>query len=135
MKEGLSMGTIREIAFKMSRMNALAIILIVVGATTAAAQSFSINGNGHPGILSYTQSGGRITGEIYGDRIEGFQVGRHLVFFRASAGQIWSGWFWGAPHGTTTDVAGRVGAQSMISGTFSHGGEKSFPWHGAQRPE
>lgn len=124
-----------EMISKMARTSALAIVLLVVGATAASAESFSINGNGYTGVLSYTHSGDRITGTIYGDPIEGFQIGRHLVFYRVGQGQVWSGWLWGDGHGTKVDTAGAIGAQSMISGTFSHRGEKSYPWHGAQRPE
>jgi hypothetical protein len=124
-----------EMISKMARTSALAIVLLVVGATAAHAESFSINGNGHTGVLTYAHSGDRITGTIYGDPIEGFQIGRHLVFYRVGAGQVWSGWLWGDGHGSKVDAAGTIGAQSMISGTFSHRGEKSFPWHGAQRPE
>jgi len=85
------------------------------------AYIWNINGNGHKGILQYNLDGNKLKGSIYGNKIEGFQVGRHIVFYRTCKdNQIWTGWIWNGDgeHGPT------------IAGTFSHRGENSFPWSG-----
>ena len=78
---------------------AVAVSLAVAGSNVAIAESFSINGNGHAGILQFTRSGDHITGTIYGNPIEGFVTGRRVVFYRASSRQIWNGWIWSDNHG------------------------------------
>lgn len=78
---------------------------------------WNINGNQHKGTLEYNVSNMHINGRIYGQPIKGYQVGRHVVFYRYSPdNQIWAGWI-------------SVGGQ-QICGLFSHQGENTYPWQG-----
>lgn len=82
---------------------------------------WAINSNSFEGILQYNVNNHRITGQIHGDPIEGFQVGRHIMFYRVcSANQLFEAWI----------SARDSSVPPMISGTFSHQGENTYPWFG-----
>jgi hypothetical protein len=91
---------------------------------------WNINGNGFEGVLKYTVIDHRVSGSLTGGpwgreeytSIEGYQVGRNLVFYRCESNQIWTGWIW------ETSYGGRQGPS--VAGTFSHEGENSYPWYG-----
>ena len=105
----------------------LTIIVIVVSlfcllnAEEKYTYTWKINANGHEGILQYNVNGIKVTGTVLGNKIEGYQVGRHIIFHRSSTeNQLWSGWIWNGD--------GNKGP--TIAGSFSHRGENSYPWHG-----
>ncbi len=103
----------------------VSVVFLLLSTYGVFAQTYQyrwqINGNEHEGILEYNVVNHRITGKIYGNPIEGFQVGRHVVFHRESHNhQLWVGWI--------SERSGKTG--KMISGTFSNNGENSYPWEG-----
>lgn len=90
-----------------------------VNAEEPNSYRWSINANSHKGKLQYTVHGNRITGTIYSnEKIEGYQVGRQMVFYRERSKQIWIG--------LISDN------KSIIGGTFSHWGKNSYPWYGTK---
>lgn len=78
-------------------------------------------------MKGYTVVNKRLKG-TYSDKslsskIEGYQVGRHVVFYRELRNhQIWTGWI--------SDDTHSHSPTPTLSGTFSHRGGNSFPWHG-----
>lgn len=111
------------------KVNSICFLALVVilgsGLTAASAQAsegyswtISVNG-GQPTQLVYTVSGDKVTGQIFGEAIEGFQVGRHLVFYRKSAArQIYHAWM--SPN------------LRSIAGYFSHQGDNLGIWNGTR---
>jgi len=78
--------------------------------------SVSVNGS-QPTTLEYRVNGDKISGKIFGNEIEGYQVGRHIVFYRKSnARQIYHGWM--SPN------------RKSIAGGFSHQGDNLGIWYG-----
>jgi len=64
-----------------------------------------------------------IFGYINGDNIKGYQVGRHVVFYRPSdTNQIWTGWI--------SKDFNDVDISPIISGYYSCEGEDIYPWYG-----
>jgi hypothetical protein len=94
---------------------------------------WNVNANGFDGILEYTVVNNRVIGtfsywhanQTESNPIEGYQVGRNIVFYRHStANQIWIGWI--------GDSSFEGNGDRYIAGTLSHLGENSYPWHGIQ---
>jgi len=64
-----------------------------------------------------------IFGYINDDNIKGYQVGRHVVFYRRSdTNQIWTGWI--------SEDFNDVDSLQIVSGSYSCEGENVYPWYG-----
>ncbi len=97
-------------------------VFVLVSGPVHASESFSwtvsVNA-GNPTQLIYSVTGEKISGHIFGDAIEGYQVGRHIVFYRVSgARQIYHGWM--SPN------------RRSVSGFFSHQGDNLGIWNGSR---
>jgi hypothetical protein len=103
------------------------------GSLEIQSYRWNVNANGFDGILKYTVVNNRVNGtfiykhgnQLESNPIEGYQVGRNIVFYRhSSANQIWTGWIQDSSFGGNELLS--------IAGTFSHLGENSYPWYGLQ---
>lgn len=107
-------------------------LLLVIGAALCQAAgelpySWYVNADGRDGTLEIaTGSGGRVTGTLLGQPVEGWLVGRHLVLTRqGTAGhESWEAWI--ATAQTGQDAA------PIIAGSFIRpGSDGPLPWFGA----
>jgi hypothetical protein len=101
----------------------------VVVAVTAADDwptRWKVNGNGETGTLELTiDDEGVVTGQLFGQPVEGWVSGRHLVMRRDAGGgtEMWEGWLSGDGTGSAPIVAGTISVSK-------NGGSQVYPWFG-----
>ncbi|MEN8165193.1 MAG: hypothetical protein ABFS37_13770 [Acidobacteriota bacterium] len=112
----------------------LSILALLIGIAPCMAAgempySWFINANGQEGTLEIaTGPGGRVTGTLLEQSVEGWLAGRHLVLARQGAGgqEIWKAWI-ATPSQEGSD-------QPVIAGTFVRpAADGPLPWFGVGR--
>lgn len=89
---------------------------------------WQVNGNGSIGTLEIeTSFGTQVSGRLYGDTVNGYLTGRHLVLFREGRSeQVWDGWIMDPRGPNRRDRNFSDGL--FIAGTYSDGGD-TYPWY------
>jgi len=112
-----------------------ALISVILGAALVLsaeepAYHWQVVANGAEGALDLSaESGGRVSGTLFGSPVEGRLVGRRLVLVREGAGgtESWEAWL-----ATPENVLGND--QPILAGTFLRPGEDGLlPWFGMSR--
>ena len=102
------------------------IVTVAISAADAWPTRWQVNGNGESGAMDLTvDDSGVATGLLFGESIDGFVNGRHLVIRRDAGGRVelWEGWLSSEDSGENQFLAGSI--------SITENGEtRVYPWYG-----